>query len=367
MAVTRSTSSSKVREHPFLKKSVKPNEILRERKAKAFEIVSKEDKRLLEKQADEAMSKREARIREALKKKPGKVKAEKTFDEMEDIDPDDTFLDPDRDYQPEEDPSVKPKKKKKKSKTKDLVKRKELEHHDLEDVPDNEEDIELAQYGLERPKPKVKKKKKGRPSAAEVEEARDDWVPEKKKAKKQKLEPGTELTIVSAGDKLTAGALVKGGKSMLGRDIDKIHDLIEVGDHDTASTMIYKRMLQALLEAAKNVENVVTGSGGTRGVQAMNMITSSIRDVMIDIQQAQDRGNMGVALVEKVIMPSFLDIGMMLLRENEQLKQKLRRDLPKELMDRYEQILESYDAKVGDFVQAQFKEVREETRKFLQR
>ncbi|MNY06450.1 hypothetical protein D3C86_1392080 [compost metagenome] len=366
MAVTRSTSTTKVREHPFLKKSVKPNEILKERKAKVFEIVSSEDKRLLDKQAKETMTQREARIREALKKKPGKVRAEKTYDEMDDIDPDDTFLDPDRDYTPEPDPSVKPKKKKK-SKTKDLVKRKELEHHDLEDVPDNEEDIELAQYGLERPKATVKKKKKGRPSAAEVEEARDSWAPEKKKVKKQKLEPGTELTIVSPGDKLTAGALLKSGRNMLGRDLDTIHELIEVGDHDTASTMIYKRMLQALLETAKSVGDVIASSNGTRGVQSMNMITSSIRDVMIDIQQAQDRGNMGVALVEKVIMPAFLDIGMMLLRENEQLKQKLRRDLSKELMERYEQILESYDAKVGDFVQAQFKEVREETRKFLQR
>jgi hypothetical protein len=361
------SASTKAREHPFLKKSLKPNDFMRERKAKAFEIVSSADKKLLESQADEAMSQRERRIREALKKKPVKVKAEKTFDEMDDIDPDDAFLDPDADYEPEPDPAVKPKKKKK---TKDLVKRKELEHHDLEDVPDSEEDVELRQYGLEK-EVKKKKKKRGRKSAAEMEEARDDWAPTPKvePKKSKKLSTSTEL-VISAGDEATAKglALSKNSKSILGHDLDRIQDMIELGDHDTASTMIYKRMLQALLETAKNVfENVVQGSGGARGVQAMNMITSSIRDIMIDIQQAQDRGNMGVSLVEKVIMPSFLDIGMMLLKENEKLKQKLRRDLSPELMTRYETILEEYDSKVGDYVQTQFKEVREETRKFLQR
>ncbi len=365
---TRSASKTKVREHPFLKKSLKPNDILKERKAKAFEIVSSEDKRLLEKQANETMSKREARIREALKKKGSSSRSEKSFDEMEDVDPDDLFLDPDRDYSPPEDPAVKPKKKKKKSKTKDLVTRRELEHHDLEDVPDSEEDVELIQAGLDRPPKKAKVKKRGRPSAAEVAEARDDWAPAPpKKVKKSKRDIGTDLVIVSPGDQLTAGALLKSGKNMLGRDLDMIHELIEVGDHDTASTMIYKRMLQALLETARSVGDVISSSGGTRGVQSMNMITSSIRDVMTDIQQAQDRGNMGVALVEKVIMPAFLDIGMMLLRENEKLKQKLRRDLSPELMARYESILEEYDSKVGEFVQAQFKDVREETRRFLQR
>jgi hypothetical protein len=157
--------------------------------------------------------------------------------------------------------------------------------------------------------------------------------------------------------------------TLVGKSSEQILQLLESGQTDTATAVIYKTLLQSLVDVMPYLEGVIRQSKGKAGAYAYNAMISSIRELMTDIQQAQDRGRQGEILVERYILPAFLDIGMTMMQEYETIAQSLRRDpyIDDERLKGYDKLLHDGQVRFGAFLQTRLRNLREECRKFLQR
>lgn len=336
------------------KKSLKPSDISRGTKAKVRDLVTDDDRAELKRRAEKTTKKKE---------KP-KSKKSARF-EVDDFDPDEEFRDHIEEFEAREQEVEAERKAKKERKakreerkTKAKVKKEKALKSRKEREPSMERDdgssvSDLEVYEIT-------------PGLDEDYEDQEERV-EKIKTPKSKVR---DLQLVESPkpSKISKLTKVKGKKlrSIIATDAESILQLIETDSYDTASTLIYKRILQSLVDVVGYSEAMIRRTKGQRGTHQLNILISSIRDIMIDMQQAQDRGRLGESLVEKIVMPAFLDIGMMLLRENEMLLQKLKRDLPESQFKSYEQMITNSERVAGTFIQDQFKTVREEVRKYLQ-
>ena len=107
----------------------------------------------------------------------------------------------------------------------------------------------------------------------------------------------------------------KGMRSIVGDSAEDIQQLLEVGDNDSATTLMHKKLLQGLIDLIPYAEHNVRKSKGQRGVYQVNSLVSSVRELIVDLQATQDRGQLGANLVEQIIRPAFLDIGMQVVQE----------------------------------------------------
>lgn len=181
-------------------------------------------------------------------------------------------------------------------------------------------------------------------------------------------DPGSDI-VISTGDEPISKLGVRGQRTIIGRSAEEIHQLIEKGHADAATTLIYKRLLQSIVDTLPYMEMVIRKSKGQKGAYAYNSMVSSVRELMTDIQQSQDRGRQGEILVERFILPVFLDIGMAMMQEFDLIAQSLRRDpdITDVQTKEYDKLFHECQVRFGQQLQAKLKEVREQCRKFLQR
>lgn len=156
-------------------------------------------------------------------------------------------------------------------------------------------------------------------------------------------------------------------RSILGDEAENIHQLVEVGDTDNATSLIYKRALQMLVDLLPYAEHNVRVTKGQRGVYQVNSLIQSVRELMVDLQSAQDRGAMGEMLVEKIVRPIFLDIGMSLVRELAEIKSAAKDLMTDENFKRFVSEVSSAKDRVGQTINTGYENARDQTRQFLQR
>lgn len=162
---------------------------------------------------------------------------------------------------------------------------------------------------------------------------------------------------------------VRSQKTIIGKSSEQILQLVEHGHMEAANTLIYKKLLQSVVDSLPYMEMVIRKSKGRQGAYAYNSMISSIRELMTDIQQTQDRGRQGELLVERILIPVFLDIGMIMVQEFDTILQKIRRDpkIEPDQIEMYGRAMDDAQVRIGSQLQAKLKEVRDECRKFLQR
>jgi hypothetical protein len=160
----------------------------------------------------------------------------------------------------------------------------------------------------------------------------------------------------------------KGMRSIIGDSAEDIQQLLEVGDNDNATALMLKRMLQALVDLVPYAEHNVRKSKGQRGVYQINSLISSIRELMIDLQSAQDRGAIGEALNEKVLRPAFLDVAMELVKETAMLSSDVKDLLSVEdYNNKFRPLVLAQRTRIGQFVQKRYEEAATATKQFMQR
>lgn len=156
-------------------------------------------------------------------------------------------------------------------------------------------------------------------------------------------------------------------RSILGESADSIQQLLEVNDNDSAVALIHKRMLQTLVDLVPYAEQNIRKTKGARGVYQINSLVSSIREVMIDLQNMQDRGALGEALVEKIIRPSYLDIGMHIIQEFGALVTEAKGLMDPSDFKAFKTAFGMRRDNLSAFIQKEYGEVKEECKNFLQR
>lgn len=152
-------------------------------------------------------------------------------------------------------------------------------------------------------------------------------VTEKKKKKKTSEERNLAIikTTVTEGSKKTISKLkTKGMRSIMGDSAEVIQQLLEANSNESALSLMQKRLLQTLVDVLPYAEHAVRASKGSRGVYQLNSLITSLREVMIDMQSTRDKGALGAEMVERVIRPAFLDIGMYLVQEEARLDGEIK-------------------------------------------
>lgn len=156
-------------------------------------------------------------------------------------------------------------------------------------------------------------------------------------------------------------------KSLLEQDATRINELLEVGDSDNAITLIYKRLAQSCVDAIPLLEDNIRTSKGARGTYQFNTMVTTLREILVDLQAISARGQIGSAVVDKVIRPFVLDLGMLIVQELKTIEEDGRSFMNKEDYERFRtQVIKSRD-NIADFVNRRFVEVKREAQDLLQR
>jgi len=156
-------------------------------------------------------------------------------------------------------------------------------------------------------------------------------------------------------------------RSILGDSAEAIQQLLEVGDNDSATALIYKKSLQTIIDSIPYAEATIRRTKGARGVYQLNSLISSMREVMIDLQNMQDRGAIGDSLVEKIIRPSFLDVGMHIVQEYASVAADAKNFMAPDDWKAYKQVLAKSRGSISEFIQREYGKVKEDSRAFLGR
>lgn len=208
--------------------------------------------------------------------------------------------------------------------------------------------------------PVRKKKAKG----AEAE-------PVRKKKKKIKVDEevvkkskGTALAVV--GNESISRLDADGLATILGSSAEKIQQLLEVGNADSATNLIQKRMLQALIDLLPHAEANVRATRGQKGVYQINSLITSVREILSDLQAAKDRGALGDSLVEKIVRPTFLDIGMALVQEEQSMSAFMRDNVDIETFKKLRAEHRESIKRIGVLINRKYEEAKTNTIAFLQ-
>lgn len=155
-------------------------------------------------------------------------------------------------------------------------------------------------------------------------------------------------------------------RSILGDSAEDIHQLLESNNTDSATTLMQKRMMQTLIDMLPYAEHNIRKSKGARGVYQINSLLTSLRELMIDVQSVKDKGAIGDAMVEKVIRPAFLDIGMQLVLEDERVLKEIKDEVNVETYRKVRDIHKDSLKRLAANIQEKYAEAKQQAIGFLQ-
>lgn len=215
-------------------------------------------------------------------------------------------------------------------------------------------------------KKKMSKKEKESRAIALYEEEQDDEEEDEKPKKKKKKIMSTEVVMIDGEPKLSK---LKGKalRTQFGQGAEKILRLLEQDDTDPAVALIYKRLLQSVVDVMPLAEMGIRASKGMRGIHGFNMLISSLRELMVDVQSAQDRGMMGQTLVMSVMQPAFSDLAQDMVQEFSTLAADVKAKFSQEDYEAFLPMLKESRSRIANRMTFHYNIMRDGTIQFLQR
>ena len=189
--------------------------------------------------------------------------------------------------------------------------------------------------------------------------------PKKRKDADEKLE--TLRTQVTVGASKRISKLnTKGMRSIIGDSAEAIQQLLETNANESALALMQKRLLQAVVDTLPFAEHTIRATKGAKGVYQFNSLITSIRELMIDMQSTRDKGAIGAELVERVIRPAFLDIGMTLVQEEARLDAEIKDVLGIEAYKKIKAARKESLGRIAQMIQDKYNESKNQAVTFLQ-
>lgn len=187
-----------------------------------------------------------------------------------------------------------------------------------------------------------------------------------KKTKKRDLE-ATLKTQVAVGNSTRISKLnTKGMRSIIGDSAETIQQLLESNANESALALMQKRLLQAVVDTLPFAEHTIRATKGAKGVYQFNSLITSIRELMIDMQSTRDKGAIGAEMVERIIRPAFLDIGMTLVQEEARLDAEIKDILGVEQARKIREVRKAALQRTADTIQSKYNEAKNQAIGFMQ-
>lgn len=149
-------------------------------------------------------------------------------------------------------------------------------------------------------------------------------VKKKKRVVDEEPKKKKKSTALALGDAAISRLDAEGLETIMGASAEKIQQLLEIGNADSAVALMQKRMLQALIDLLPHAEQNVRATKGQKGVYQINSLITSVRELLSDLQASKDRGAIGAMLIEKILRPAFLDLAMVIAQEEQALVSTIR-------------------------------------------
>lgn len=156
-------------------------------------------------------------------------------------------------------------------------------------------------------------------------------------------------------------------KSIIGDSAEEIQQMLEVNNNDSATSLMQKKLLQSLIDVLPLAENTIRSTGGSRGVYQFNSLITSLREIIIDIQAVKDKGALGDAMVDKVIRPAFLDVGMSVVLEDERMLKEIKNEVDAATFKAIKAIHSEGLKRIAQDIQNKYGEAKQNAIAFLQR
>ena len=216
---------------------------------------------------------------------------------------------------------------------------------------------------------KKKKKRKDASRASALYEEEHPVQKVKKRRDDDEDRPRVRREVAPYEEDLPRLSKLKGKalRTQFGQGTEKILRLLEQDETDPAIALIYKRLLQSVVDVLPLAEMGIRASKGIRGVHGFNMLISSLRELMVDVQSAQDRGMMGQTLVMSVIQPSFSDLAQDTVQEFATLAADVKGFLSDEDYAKFLPLLKDARSRLANRMSVHYNVMKDGTVSFLQR
>lgn len=136
-----------------------------------------------------------------------------------------------------------------------------------------------------------------------------------------------------------------------------IIDQLEFGMTDGLQSLIIRSLLQSLVEILPVAEKQVKDSQAKRGIYQFNQTIGSIRELLADVQAAQDRGLLGQSIVERSVRPAFLDISVQIVTAMAELESFAKHNMDSETRQEFKIKIDYLKRNLASYISAQYKEV----------
>jgi len=156
-------------------------------------------------------------------------------------------------------------------------------------------------------------------------------------------------------------------KSIVGDSAETIQQMLELNEGDGARSLIYKKMLQSLVDLIPYAENNIRKTKGSRGVYQLNSMISSIRELLIDVQASEDRGRIGDLLVERLVAPTMLEIGTDIVQKLDLIKSDAKDRMDSSDYKRFVSDVNNHRNSLADMINSKFYELKDQIQQHMQR
>lgn len=156
-------------------------------------------------------------------------------------------------------------------------------------------------------------------------------------------------------------------QNVMGADASRLVQLLEDGDDEGASDLLMKRLVQSSINLIAQVERGVIDTNGRYGVHSFNGLVMSIRELINDMQAQKDRGAIGQILVESVLRPAYMDIGMAIMQEFFKSGQECKNILREHDFEEVEKIQKASREQIAQHLHKAYETMRDGIINYLQR
>lgn len=189
------------------------------------------------------------------------------------------------------------------------------------------------------------------------------------KVVKKKKRPSTALAVVAPQERNKISKIDKRKvKSIVGDDADRMLTMLEDDNSlDAAMKLIKRRLLQTMIDMIPQLETSMRDSNGRYGAHALNGSIQTIRELIIDLEAAADRGAIGEAIVEKVIRPAVLEVATKIVEEYATVLSEVKDSIEPEAYAKVRQAQIDSRNRVAATLNSKYETMKSDTISFLQR
>lgn len=209
----------------------------------------------------------------------------------------------------------------------------------------------------------LRKPKKLKNADKEVTKSSTKKVKRKAKVKQEKTE---NLPVLHRKD----GTPVSNTefKNILDESVESVYHLLEINDTDSATQLLYKRVIQSAYKMLAKIESSMEESTGTRGAYPFNAVATTLRDYITDLQASMDRGRLAEGIIDNILRPMFLEIASSVVLEISTIEKEAKLKMSEsDFSDFHTNVARQCQQRIIDVMQRAYTKAKEDTNKAMQR